>query len=63
MCDLDMVGMIMRNLHLKLIMLKSKENKKINSKKKICRDNGRMKFYSIYFDLLNTNRKILFISV
>ena len=61
MCDPDMVGMIIRNLHLKLIMLKSKENMKRKLQKKIYKENKRMEFYCIYFDLLNTTRIRLFV--
>ena len=36
---------------------------KRNSEKEICRENERMKFYSLYFDMSITNKRILFISV
>ena len=36
---------------------------KRNLDKEICRENERMKFYSLYFDISNINRRRLFISV
>ena len=36
---------------------------KKNSDKEICRENEIIKFYSLYFNIFNTNMKILFISV